>query len=320
MSSEVGVRLDAGLCFFRTAAAFFVTLRLLRGGIGQATDTMRIGNYEVHPVETGRFALDGGAMFGVVPKPLWEKTNPPDEKNRISLAARALLLQGGGRTVLVDAGNGGKFNEKLRSIYRIENGASDIVTSLARLGVTPEGVTDVILTHLHFDHAGGATTVLNGEAVPAFPRARYYIQAEHWRAAQVPTERDRASFFPDDFLPLRGGGVLEFTEGEGEVLPGITVRLVHGHTAALQCPVIIDGTTTLFYCADLVPTSSHVPLPWIMAYDLRPLVTLEEKRRLLSQAADEGWIMFFEHDPVLAAARLRRTEKGIVLGSPVVFE
>jgi glyoxylase-like metal-dependent hydrolase (beta-lactamase superfamily II) len=281
---------------------------------------MRIGIYEVHPVETGRFALDGGAMFGVVPKPLWEKTNPPDGKNRISLAARALLLQGGGRTVLVDTGNGGKFDEKLRSIYRIEDAASDIVTSLSGIGVTPGDVTDVILTHLHFDHAGGATTLLKGEVVPAFPRARYYVQAEHWRAAQVPTERDRASFFPDDFLPLRKSEVLEFTEGEGEVLPGITVRIVHGHTSALQCPVVSDGRTTLFYCADLVPTSSHVPLPWIMAYDLRPLVTLEEKRRLLSQAADEGWIMFFEHDPVLAAARLTRTDKGVVLGSPVSFE
>jgi glyoxylase-like metal-dependent hydrolase (beta-lactamase superfamily II) len=281
---------------------------------------MRIGVYQVYPVETGRFALDGGAMFGVVPKPLWEKTNPPDEKNRIALAARALLLRGGGRTVLVDTGNGGKLNEKLRSIYGIEEGSSALVASLARLGVTPEGVTDVILTHLHFDHAGGATTLLNGEAVPTFPHARYYVQAEHWRAAQVPTERDRASFFQDDFLPLQRGGVLQFTEGEGEVLPGITVRLVNGHTSALQCPVISDGRATLFYCADLVPTSSHVPLPWIMAYDLRPLVTLEEKRRLLTQAADEGWIMFFEHDPAVAAARLRRTDKGIVLGSPVQIE
>jgi glyoxylase-like metal-dependent hydrolase (beta-lactamase superfamily II) len=281
---------------------------------------MRIGNYEVHPVETGRFALDGGAMFGVVPKPLWEKTNPPDEKNRIPLAARPLLIRGGGRTVLVDTGNGGKFNDKLRSIYSMENRTSDIVSSLARYGVTPEGVTDVILTHLHFDHAGGATMLLDGDVVPAFPRARYYVQAEHWRAAQAPTERDRASFFPDDFLPLQRHGVLEFTEGETEVLPGITVRPVHGHTSALQCPVVSDGRTTLFYCADLVPTSSHVPLPWIMAYDLRPLVTLEEKRRLLAQAADEDWVMFFEHDPALAAARLKRTDKGIVLGKPVLLE
>ena len=138
---------------------------------------MRIGNYEIHPVETGRFALDGGAMFGVVPKPLWEKTNPPDGKNRIPLAARALLLRGGGRTILIDAGNGGKLNEKLSAIYGIDNRSSDIVSSLARYGVAPEAVTDVILTHLHFDHAGGSTAIVDGEAVPAFPRARYYVQA-----------------------------------------------------------------------------------------------------------------------------------------------
>jgi glyoxylase-like metal-dependent hydrolase (beta-lactamase superfamily II) len=281
---------------------------------------MRIGQYEIHPVETGRFALDGGAMFGVVPKPLWEKSNPPDAQNRITLAARALLLKGAGRTVLVDTGNGAKFNDKLRTIYRMERGPSDLVASLAAFGVAPDDVTDVILTHLHFDHAGGSTTLVNGEPVPTFPRARYHVQAEHWRAAQSPTERDRASFFPDDFLPLRARDVLEFTDGEGEVLPGIGVRLVHGHTSALQCPVISDGRETLFFCADLVPTSSHIPLPWIMAYDLRPLVTLEEKRRILSEAAGGGWIMFFEHDPFVAAARLVRTDKGIILGSPVRIE
>ena len=281
---------------------------------------MHIGKYEVHPVETGRFALDGGAMFGVVPKPLWEKSIPPDEKNRIPLAARALLVRGDGRTILVDTGNGGKFDEKLRSIYKIDAGGRDLVASLAARGVTPESVTDVILTHLHFDHAGGSTERVNGELVPVFPRARYYVQAEHWRAAQAPTERDRASFFSDDFLPLFERGMLEFTEGDGEIIPGIAVRCVHGHTSALQCPVISDGRETLFYCADLVPTSAHVPLPWIMGYDLRPLVTLEEKRRILGQAADEGWIMFFEHDPGLAAARLVRNDRGIVLGSPVSVE
>ena len=280
---------------------------------------MRIGDYEVHPVETGRFALDGGAMFGVVPRPLWEKSNPPDEKNRITMAARALLLRGRGRTILVDTGNGGKFNEKLRTIYRMDTTGSDLISSLARYGVAPDAVTDVILTHLHFDHAGGATMLVNGKAFPSFPAARHYVQDEHWRAAQAPTERDRASFFPEDFLPLRAAGLLEFTEGEGEILPGIRTRIVHGHTAALQCPLVSDGTNTLFFCADLVPTSSHVPLPWIMAYDLRPLVTLEEKRRILGTAADEGWIMFFEHDPGLSAARLARTDKGIVLGEPVTF-
>ena len=214
-------------------------------------------------------------------------------------------------------GNGGKFNEKLRTIYRMENAQGGLEGVLARHGVTPDAVTDVILTHLHFDHAGGATALRDGEPVPAFPNARYYVQAEHWRAAQAPTERDRASFFADDFEPLRRAGVLEFTEGEGEILPGIRVTVIHGHTAALQCPVLSDGRSTLFYCADLVPTSSHVPLAWIMGYDLRPLVTLEEKRRILGQAADGGWVMVFEHDPALGAARLARTEKGIVLGEAV---
>lgn len=281
---------------------------------------MRIGPYELHAIETGRFALDGGAMFGVVPRPLWEKTNPPDGKNRITLAARALLLRGNGRTVLIDTGNGAKFNEKLTSIYRIDMSGFDLVSSLARHGVAPADVTDVILTHLHFDHAGGSTTLSGGEVVPTFPRARYCVQREHWLAAQRPTERDTASFFPEDFMPLHQRGVLDFTEGEGEILPGVTVTLVHGHTAALQCPLISDGRTTLLYCADLVPTVSHVPLPWIMAYDLRPLVTLEEKRRLLGRAAEAGWILFFEHDPNLAAARLARTDKGIVLGDPVAID
>ena len=281
---------------------------------------MRIGPYELHAIETGRFALDGGAMFGVVPRPLWEKTNPPDEKNRITLAARALLLKGNGRTILIDTGNGAKFNEKLTSIYRIDMAEFDLVSSLARLGIAPADVTDVILTHLHFDHAGGATTLANGEAVPTFPRARYCVQREHWLAAQHPTERDKASFFTEDFMPLHDRGVLDFTEGEGEILPGVRVAIVHGHTAALQCPLISDGRTSLLYCADLVPTASHVPLAWIMAYDLRPLVTLEEKRRLLGRAVEEGWILFFEHDAALAAARLARTDKGIVLGDPVVIE
>jgi glyoxylase-like metal-dependent hydrolase (beta-lactamase superfamily II) len=276
---------------------------------------MRIGAYEIHAIETGRFALDGGAMFGVVPRPLWEKTNPPDENNRITLAARALLLIGAGRTILVDVGNGTKYNEKLTGIYKFDTSEFDIVRSLRAHNVTPAEVTDVILTHLHFDHAGGSTVRENGELKVAFPRAKFYVQKDHWNAANAPTERDRASFFEDDFVPLHQQGVLEFTDGEGEVLPGIHVRILHGHTTALQCPVISDGTTTLFYCADLMPTASHVPLPWIMAYDLRPLVTLDEKRRILSQAVEEDWILFFEHDPLIEAGRLRRGEKGIVLSN-----
>jgi len=278
---------------------------------------MKIGPYTLHPIETGRFALDGGAMFGVVPRPLWEKTNPPDERNRIAMAARALLLQGNGRRILIDTGNGSKTDPKLSSIYKFDTSRFDLASSLRALDLSPSDITDVILTHLHFDHAGGATVHENGQLRPTFPYAMYYVQREHWEAARNPTVRDRASFFPGDFLPLEEGGRIRFTEGEGEVLPGITVRVVHGHTAALQCPIVSDGMTTLFFCADLIPMTPHVQLPWIMAYDLRPLVTLEEKQNVLSSAVEQNWILFFEHDPSVAAARVRRTERGIVLDAPV---
>lgn len=278
---------------------------------------MKIGNYILHPIETGRFALDGGAMFGVVPKPLWEKTNPPDEKNRIDLAARALLVVGNGRKILVDVGNGSKYTDKLTSIYKFDTTHYDLVSSLKQHGLAPADITDVILTHLHFDHAGGSTVMNNGEIVPTFPKAKYYVQREHWRAANNPTERDRASFFKEDFMPLQFFGQIEYTDGEVEIFPGISVRIVNGHTTALQCPVISDGTTTLFYCADLMPTTAHVQLPWIMAYDLRPLVTLEEKKKILDHAVDESWILFFEHDPRTEAVRVMRTEKGIAIDTPV---
>jgi glyoxylase-like metal-dependent hydrolase (beta-lactamase superfamily II) len=278
---------------------------------------MNIGPYQLYPIETGRFALDGGAMFGVVPKPLWEKTNPPDDKNRIDLAARALLIIGNGKKILIDVGNGAKYNEKLTSIYKFDTSRYDIISSLKKHNLAPSDITDVILTHLHFDHAGGSTIMGNGEVKPTFPNARYYVQREHWQAANNPTERDRASFFKDDYMPLHQAGVLEFTDGEDEIFPGISVRIVNGHTTALQCPVVTDGKTTVFYCADLMPTTSHVNLPWIMAYDLRPLVTLDEKRRILNHAVEEGWIFFFEHDPVTAAARVVESGKGIVLDTPI---
>lgn len=281
---------------------------------------MKIGPYDVCAIETGRFALDGGAMFGVVPKPLWEKSNPADDRNRITMAARALLLVGGGRRILIDTGNGHKLNEKLSAIYRIDHAHSTLFGSLHARGISPEMVTDVVLTHLHFDHAGGATVLEGDRAVPAFPNARYYVQREHWDAALEPTERDRASFFREDFLPLRDHGVLQFTEGEGELFPGLRLLCVNGHTTSLQLPLLSDGSSTLLYCADLVPLASHVQLPWIMAYDLRPLVTLEEKRRILATAIEERWVLFFEHDPVTAAARIRREEKGITIDATVAIE
>ena len=281
---------------------------------------MKIGSYELHAIETGRFALDGGAMFGVGPRPLWEKTNPPDERNRIAMAARALLIVGDGRRILVDTGNGDKFDQKFGSIYKIESGKEITAASLARLHLTPDDITDVILTHLHFDHAGGATRREGERVVPAFPHATYYVQHQHWDAALHPTERDRASFQPDDFMPLHDAGVLRLVDGEQEILPGIRVRLVNGHTTALQCPLVSDGRTSLLYCADLVPLASHLHLPWIMAYDLRPLVTLEEKRKTIERAANEQWVLFFEHDPVVKAGTVQHAEKGYALESTLPME
>ncbi len=278
---------------------------------------MKIGDYELHAIETGSMGLDGGAMFGVVPRVLWQRSNPPDEKNRIAMVARALLLVGNGRRVLIDTGNGAKYDEKFASIYKLDSGQTNLISSLQAHGLTPSDITDVLLTHLHFDHAGGATSRVGNRVEPTFPHATYYVQRAHWEAATHPTERDRASFVADDFMPLRAAGVLTFLEGEQEFLPGIQTRIVHGHTTALQCPLISDGETTLLYCADLVPMASHVQLPWIMGYDLRPLVTLEEKRLALTTAAKQEWVLFFEHDPAVAAARIRCDEKGFSIASEI---
>ncbi|MFA5833645.1 MAG: MBL fold metallo-hydrolase [Bacteroidota bacterium] len=280
---------------------------------------MKIGNYELTSIETGRFALDGGAMFGVVPWVFWSKSNPPDERMRITLAARCLLIRGEGRTILVDTGNGSKWNDKLKDIYRLDNSHFALETSLAKHGVKPEEVTDVILTHLHFDHCGGSTKFVNGTLVPTFPNATYYVQKAHWELSQNPSDRDRASFMNDDFMILHEKGMLKFTEGEQEIFPGISVVVCNGHTMAQQLPKITDGTSTLLFCCDLVPTTSHIPFPYVMGYDLRPLGTLEEKKRILPQAEKEGWILFFEHDPETAAVTLQKTEKGLAIKEKIVI-
>jgi len=274
---------------------------------------MKIGPYDVHALETGRFALDGGAMFGIVPWVFWSKTNPPDERQRIDLAARCLLISGNGKNILVDDGNGTKWNDKLKDIYKLDNSEHDLVRSLQRYGLTPDDITDVILTHLHFDHAGGSTTRVNGRVVPTFPKARYYVQKQHWELALKPTEKDRGSFMPDDFLPLNEHGVLELVEGECELFPGIELIVCNGHTSAQQLPKISDGNTTVLFCCDLFPTVSHLPYPYVMAYDVRPLVTIEEKKKILPRAYEEKWILFFEHDPKTEAVTVKPGEKGFVV-------
>jgi len=192
--------------------------------------------------------------------------------------------------------------------------------SLEKLGVRPEEITDVILTHLHFDHAGGSTYRENGELKLTFPNARHYVQKAHWQQALNPTEKDRGSFMPDDYMPLQTHAVLEFTEGECEIAPGISLLVMNGHTASQQLPLITDGKQTVLFSCDLFPTTAHIPLPYIMAYDLRPLTTLEEKKRILRRACDEDWTLFFEHDPHTIAGKVKGTEKGFAFDRVVEFD
>ena len=281
---------------------------------------MNVGSYEIHSIETGRFALDGGAMFGVVPWVFWSKTNPPDSRNRITLAARCLLLIGNGKIILVDNGNGSKWSEKLKDIYRLDTSQFDLEKSLAERGVSPGDITDVVLTHLHFDHCGGSTRIENGKLVAAFPNAAYHVQREHWNLAQRPTERDRGSFMKEDFTLLHESGMLTFVDGEKELFPGIRMIVCNGHTAAQQLPLISDDSTKVLFCCDLVPTASHIPFPYIMGYDVRPLVTLEEKKKILPRAEKEGWILFLEHDPDTEAVTLKQGEKRLVVDKKLMLE
>jgi glyoxylase-like metal-dependent hydrolase (beta-lactamase superfamily II) len=272
---------------------------------------MRIGSYEVGAVVAETFRLDGGAMFGVVPRVLWEKTNPPDEKNRILLAARVMIVRGEGRLALVDVGLGDKEDEKFRRIYGVD-AAGRLPRALADRGIAPEDVTDVILTHLHFDHAGGGTRRDGDRVVPAFPRATYHVQRENLAQARNPNERDRASYFPENFEPLLAAGVLR-EHGDGdEILPGVFARVVHGHTPGHQMIEIGEGRESVAFLGELSPTSSHLPVPYVMGYDLQPLVSMAEKRRWLPIWAERGTVLVFDHDPATEAARVQMGDKGYV--------
>lgn len=279
---------------------------------------LKIGDYEICPLPTGIFGLDGGAMFGTVPKVLWEKSNPPDAKNRIAMEARALLLKSPNMNIVIDVGNGADFvakhgqklGEKFQEMYNIDDSGPSLEKSLKQHGLTVDDIQVVILTHLHFDHAGGATTARGGELVPTFPKAQYYVQKRNLEVAVNPNLRERASYLPANFKPLQDKGVLKLVEGNTENLfPGVSVYNSNGHTEAHQIVKVSDGKTTLLYCGDMVPTSSHVRLPWVMGYDLNPLLLMEEKAKYLGLAADEHWYLFFEHDPYCDAAQISRKEK-----------
>lgn len=280
--------------------------------------SLQIGEYKICPLPTGLFGLDGGAMFGTVPKILWEKSNPADEQNRIQMEARALLLLSPNRKIIIDTGNGSdfvlKFGEKLgakfATMYNISESGPSLLKSLSKFGVKPEDVTDVILTHLHFDHAGGATTERNGQLAPTFPKAKYYVQKTNLETAQKPNLRERASYYAANFQPLIDANQLVIIDGSQEqLLPHISVYVSNGHTQGQQMVKVSDEKTSLLYCGDVVPTSSHVRTAWLMGYDLNPLMLMEEKQKILTPAAQENWYLYFEHDPYCDCATIEMQDK-----------
>lgn len=273
----------------------------------------------LYTIDTGFFKLDGGAMFGVVPKTIWNKLNPADENNLCRWALRCLLIEDGNRLILVDTGNGNKQDAKFFSHYYL-HGEDTLDKSLARHGFHRDQVTDVLLTHLHFDHCGGAIAREGNKLVPAFKNAVYWSNEHHWKWATEPNEREKASFLPENIFPIRESGQLQFIPaGEpsatGGSPSGITDNLsiitVNGHTEAMMLPKIQYRGRTLVYMADLLPSVAHIPLPYVMAYDMFPLTTLQEKKVFLKEALSGDYILFFEHDPAVECCTLQQTERGI---------
>jgi glyoxylase-like metal-dependent hydrolase (beta-lactamase superfamily II) len=274
---------------------------------------------KLYTVNTGYFKLDGGAMFGVVPKSIWNKINPADENNLCSWALRCLLIEDGNRLILVDNGNGDKQDAKFFSHYYL-HGDDTLEKSLAKHGFHKDDITDVFLTHLHFDHCGGSIVRKGDNLVPAFKNATYWSNEVHWDWAVHPNEREKASFLKENILPIKESGRLKFLEvaplsnnslGSTEFSDNISVRFVSGHTEAMMLPQICYGDKTIVYMADLLPSAGHIPMPYVMAYDMFPLTTLNEKRAFLNEAVENNYILFFEHDPKIECCDLHKTEKGI---------
>ena len=264
-------------------------------------ESRMLGKWRIHAIQAGGQRLDGGAMFGVVPKPLWERRLTPDDRNRIQLGMRCLLIEHESGLILIDTGAGNKENEKFHDIYGVqnagENGATQLEDGLRDLRVQPSDVSLVINTHLHFDHAGGNTTrTADGRIIPTFPNARYVVQKGEYGYATHTNERTAASYFPHNFVPVMDASRFDLVSGEKEIVKGIRVVPTPGHVPHHQGIRLESDGEVGFYLGDLAPTTSHLPLPWIMGYDVEPLVTLETKRQVLRQAVEEGWLMIFEHD------------------------
>ena len=277
----------------------------------------QIGSYTLHTVETGRLGLDGGAMFGIVPRPLWERRIEPDERNRIPLNMRCLLIEGEGRLMLIDNGLGDKYNDKFADIYAVDHESAELNRSLNALGFSAEDVTDVIITHLHFDHCGGSTKrTAGGELELVFSNAVHHVQKGHWEWAKVSNVRERNSFLKENLAPLDASGQLNLIDGQHDMAPGIELLTADGHTEKMQLVKISDANQTLVFTADLIPTHAHIPIAWNMAYDVRPMQTIKEKGAFLEEACAGRWNLFFEHDPHVEVVSLTKTDRGITFEHP----
>jgi glyoxylase-like metal-dependent hydrolase (beta-lactamase superfamily II) len=282
------------------------------GEAKQNEESLNYGFMNLYSIPTGNFKLDGGAMFGVVPKTIWNKLNEADENNLCNWSMRSLLIEDDNRLILIDNGIGNKQDEKFFSHYYL-NGDDTLDRSLKKYGFTCNDVTDVLLTHLHFDHCGGSVERKNGKLVTAFPNAIYWSNRDHWKWATEPNEREKASFLKENILPISESGQLKFIEVSDESFfsKNISIRFVNGHTEAMMLPVIQYNDKKLVYTADLLPSAGHIPLPYVMAYDMFPLTTLQEKKSFLNEAVQNDYVLFFEHDIKNECCTLQQTEKGI---------
>lgn len=277
----------------------------------------------IHPLNTGMFKLDGGAMFGVVPKSIWQRTNPADEYNMCTWAMRSMLIENGSKLILIDAGIGDKQDERFFSHYYL-HGDDSLHGNLKRLGYSADDITDVFLTHLHFDHCGGAIKRKGENGFePVFKNATYWSNEKHWKWATEPNPREKASFLKENILPLQESGQLKFVERKGDFTENIFTNMgalfVDGHTESQMIPHIQYKGKTIVFMADLLPSTGHIPLPYVMGYDTRPLITISEKEKFLNKACDENYILFLEHDGVNECCTLQRTEKGVRLDQTFQF-
>lgn len=280
--------------------------------------SLRLGDIELFTVRDGLFRLDGGAMFGIVPKPVWERVAPADDRNRIQLSLNPLLIRTKEKNILVDTGIGSKHDAKWNDLYAVDHRWS-VPESLKEIDLSPSDIDLVVPSHMHFDHMGGATVLEGGKAVPTFPKATYVIQKREWDAAHDPNPRTKGSYRPDDFAPIEKAGQLKLVDGDEELVPGVWVRHTNAHTPGHQVVFVESQGQTAVYLGDLMPTAGHLKPAWCMGYDLFPYEVARFKQEFLESAEEKGWILVFDHDTETAMARVERKEKGYGIRPVQVF-